>query len=91
MTLSGHTDAVRCLQFDDKVIVSGSLDKSVRVWNVKTGKLLNTITARSLVLCLRFLNGVLVTGLEVSGFVKYWKWMNWRCREGAIHIEARIG
>lgn len=30
-TLMGHTGPVTCLQFDEMHIVSGSLDKSIRV------------------------------------------------------------
>jgi WD40 repeat protein len=39
-TLEGHEDAVLCVAFspDNKRAVSGSADKTVRVWDVKTGK-----------------------------------------------------
>ena len=33
LTLKSHTDGVTCLQFDDKVIVSGSYDKTVKLWD----------------------------------------------------------
>lgn len=38
--LKGHTGAVFCVAFslDDRRIVSGSLDCSVRIWDVQTGK-----------------------------------------------------
>ena len=33
LTLQSHTDGVTCLQFNDQVIVSGSYDKSVKLWD----------------------------------------------------------
>lgn len=32
-TLQGHRDGVTCLQFSDSIIVSGSYDTTVRLWN----------------------------------------------------------
>ncbi len=43
MTLQGHHDAVTCLQFDDTMIVSGSLDCNLKFWDVQTGACKNTI------------------------------------------------
>ena len=43
MTLPGHHDAVTCLQFDDRRIVSGSLDCNLKFWDVHTGACSNTI------------------------------------------------
>ena len=43
--LVGHTGDVRTLAFgtDDDFVYSGSSDKTIRVWNRYTGKLLRTI------------------------------------------------
>ena len=30
-------------QFDDKVIISGSSDSTIRVWDVETGEMINTL------------------------------------------------
>lgn len=35
-TFEGHTGGVSCIQFDQSRIVSGSHDKTIRVWNIKT-------------------------------------------------------
>ena len=32
-TLKSHTDGVTCLQFNDFYIVSGSYDKTVKLWD----------------------------------------------------------
>ena len=34
--LQGHTGGISCVQFDGNRIVSGSHDKTIKVWNVKT-------------------------------------------------------
>ena len=35
-TFEGHTGGISCVQFDSSRIVSGSHDKTIRVWNIKT-------------------------------------------------------
>ena len=35
-TFEGHSAAISCIQFDCARIVSGSHDKTIRVWNIKT-------------------------------------------------------
>jgi F-box and WD-40 domain protein 1/11 len=65
--LTGHTGSVLCLQYDDKVIISGSSDSTVRVWDVKTGEMTNTLIHHcEAVLHLRFNNGMMVTCSKVS-------------------------
>jgi WD40 repeat protein len=48
LSLHGHTKGIRCLAFHpcvDNVIVSGSLDASVKLWDIKAGQLQQTIHA----------------------------------------------
>jgi len=35
-TFEGHSGGISCVQFDEQRIVSGSHDKTIKVWNVKT-------------------------------------------------------
>ncbi|XP_077866900.1 uncharacterized protein LOC100378122 [Saccoglossus kowalevskii] len=39
-TLRGHTQAVFCIDMDDdcKIVLTGSADRSIRVWSVETGR-----------------------------------------------------
>ena len=55
-----------CLQYDDKVIISGSSDSTVRVWSVHGGEMVNTLIHHcEAVLHLRFNNGMMVTCSKV--------------------------
>ena len=41
--LSGHTDSVYCLQFDEDKIITGSRDRTIRVWDINTFQCLRVI------------------------------------------------
>jgi len=40
---SGHTDSVYCCQFDENRIITGSRDRTIRVWDLNTYKCLKVI------------------------------------------------
>ncbi|KRX46517.1 TP53-regulating kinase [Trichinella murrelli] len=62
-TMIGHTDAVRCLQMDDEKIISGSYDKTLRTWDLKTGQQSATFSGHEgEVLCLQFDRRKLISG-----------------------------
>ncbi|KAF9463272.1 WD40-repeat-containing domain protein [Collybia nuda] len=56
LNLSGHTDSVYCLEFDSRRIITGSRDRTIKVWSLTTGVLLATFWGvhRGSVLCLKF-------------------------------------
>ena len=58
MTLTGHHDAVTCLNltFDSRKVISGSLDHNLKFWDLLTGKVSST---NSLILFLLFLDFLL--------------------------------
>ena len=39
----GHRDHVACLQFDSNLLISGSYDKTIRVWDFETTELVNIL------------------------------------------------
>jgi WD40 repeat protein len=45
-TMSGHTQTVRCVRFspDDSIVISVSDDRTVRLWDIKTGESFATLT-----------------------------------------------
>ncbi|KAH9947822.1 WD40 repeat-like protein [Amylocystis lapponica] len=53
--LNGHMDSVYCLEFDSTHIMTGSRDRTIKVWSLKTGACLATFAGhRGSVLCLKF-------------------------------------
>lgn len=38
LTLHGHEAAVSCLQFDETRIISGALDRLIKIWNIINGE-----------------------------------------------------
>ncbi|KAF8955055.1 WD40-repeat-containing domain protein [Flammula alnicola] len=54
--ISGHTDSVYCLEFDSQRIITGSRDRTIKIWSLRTGRLLGTLVGahRGSVLCLKF-------------------------------------
>ncbi|KAG6818599.1 hypothetical protein H0H93_003623 [Arthromyces matolae] len=42
LSISGHTDSVYCLEFDSKRIITGSRDRTIKVWSLKDGRLLGS-------------------------------------------------
>ena len=44
-TLKGHTDEITCIELNasSDILISGSIDNTVRIWNVKTAKCLLTL------------------------------------------------
>ncbi|KAF8902624.1 WD40-repeat-containing domain protein [Gymnopilus junonius] len=54
--ITGHTDSVYCLEFDSRRIITGSRDRTIKVWSLRTGRLLGSFSGahRGSVLCLKF-------------------------------------
>ncbi|KAJ7704307.1 WD40-repeat-containing domain protein [Mycena rosella] len=54
--LAGHADSVYCLEFSRTHIITGSRDRSVKVWGLRSGRLLGTFAGghQGSVLCLKF-------------------------------------
>lgn len=67
-TLVGHDAPVSCLQYDDKIIISGQMfNGTICVWDVVTGDLLNTLNHHTDgVNSVRFIDSMLVSGSDVS-------------------------
>jgi F-box/WD-40 domain protein MET30 len=101
LTLRGHTDGVMCVQFDEilKIAITGSFDKTVRVWDLETGQLRQTLTGHSrCVRALQFDDAKLVTG-SMDHCLKIWNYQTGQCirtLEGhtggvlSLHFDSRI-
>ncbi|KAF2634506.1 sulfur metabolite repression control protein-like protein SconB [Massarina eburnea CBS 473.64] len=72
--LKGHTNGVMCLQFNDEVLITGSYDTTIKVWDLATGKELRTITGHNAgIRCLQFDDNKLVSG-DREGVIIVWNW-----------------
>jgi F-box and WD-40 domain protein MET30 len=85
-TLTGHTDGVMCLQFNETmtcpafpVLITGSYDRTVRVWNMDTGEELRCLKGHSrAVRALQFDDAKLITG-SMDHTLKVWDWRRGVC------------
>lgn len=85
-TLKGHTDGVMCLQYSETltspsfpVLITGSYDRTVRVWNLETGIELHCLKGHTRAIrALQFDDVKLITG-SMDSTLKVWDWRRGRC------------
>ncbi|KAL5014674.1 hypothetical protein ScPMuIL_008944 [Solemya velum] len=73
-TFEGHNQGISCVQFDDTRIVSGSHDKTIKVWNIRTNAQwsVQTLVGHSgTVRCLHLEGNRLVSG-STDKSIKVW-------------------
>jgi F-box/WD-40 domain protein MET30 len=90
--LNGHTNGVMCLQFDDRVLMTGSYDATVKIWDLETGKQIRTLTGHlEGIRCLHFDDARLITG-SMDRTIKVWNWRTGECvRTLNCHTRGVIG
>lgn len=72
MCVTGHTGGVWASQLKDNIVVSGSTDRTVRVWNIDTGACVHVLTGHtSTVRCLA-LNGQIVISGSRDSLLRVW-------------------
>jgi WD40 repeat protein len=65
-----HQGAIYCLQFNNSILVSGSRDRNLKVWNMRTGACQYTLQGHSgSVLCLQFNNRYLISGSSDANLI----------------------
>ncbi|CAF4192023.1 unnamed protein product, partial [Rotaria magnacalcarata] len=71
-TLLGHKRGIACLQYRDKIVVSGSSDNTIRIWDIECGACLRILEGHDeLVRCIRFDSKRIVSG-AYDGKIKVW-------------------
>lgn len=58
-----HNSGIYCLQFDSNILLTGSRDQNLKMWDIKTGRLLHKLEGHTgSVLCLQFDQRFLISG-----------------------------
>ncbi|KAJ1309824.1 hypothetical protein OPQ81_006589 [Rhizoctonia solani] len=84
--LKGHTDGVMCLQFNERlshpsfpVLITGSYDRTARVWNMETGLEVQCLKGHTRAIrALQFDAAKLITA-SMDHTLKVWNWRNGTC------------
>lgn len=72
-TLVGHTGGVWSSQMRDNIIISGSTDRTLKVWNAETGECIHTLYGHtSTVRCMHLHEKRYGVSSPVSLFVRYY-------------------
>jgi F-box/WD-40 domain protein MET30 len=97
-TLHGHEDGVMCLQFAENlaylpypVLISGSYDHTVRVWNTDTGAQIRCMRGHTRAIrALQFDEFKLITG-SMDRTLRVWNWRTGECiRTLEAHSEGVV-
>lgn len=85
--LIGHLDSVYCLQFDDEKIITGSRDRTIKIWDLNRYQCIYTLEGhQGSVLCLRYNNQVIVSGSS-DYTVIVWD-MKTKKMRGRLHVRT---
>lgn len=75
----GHTDGITCLQFNNKILILGLYDSTIRVWNIETGECIRTLLGHLKgVRSLSFDSHKLITG-GYDSTIKVWNYRTGEC------------
>ncbi|ROT40806.1 sulfur controller 2 [Sodiomyces alkalinus F11] len=93
-TFKGHENGVTCLQFDDQILVTGSYDAKIKIWDINTGKEIRTLTGHTMgIRTLKFVDNKLFSG-SLDSTVKVWNWQTGECistlrghSEGVVSVD----
>ncbi|CAO3682244.1 unnamed protein product [Rhizopus microsporus] len=65
-----HSGSIYCLQFNNSILVTGSRDRHVKIWDINTGALLRKLEGHlGSVLCLQFDHRFLISGSSDAALI----------------------
>lgn len=73
-TLKGHTSKINAIAISDEFVVSASSDKTLRVWNWKTGQLLSILTGHTDSINDVAINGDIAISASLDKTLRIWHW-----------------
>lgn len=78
-SFKGHTNGIMCLQFDDRMLATGSYDNNIKIWNIETGEEIRTLRGHEQgVRALQFDDTKLISG-SMDRSIKVWNWRTGEC------------
>lgn len=67
-----HLEGIYCLQFDEDKIISGSRDRSIKIWDMRTGECRRSLVGHSAsVLCLQYDDRYIISGSSDTTIVQW--------------------
>ncbi|KAI0377147.1 WD40 repeat-like protein [Hypomontagnella monticulosa] len=80
-----HTNGITALQFDDNMLVTGSYDSTIKLWDINKGEVVRTLHGHTMgIRALQFDDRMLVSA-SLDGKVKIWNWRTGACINTLIH------
>ena len=80
----GHVAAVRCVQYDGRLVVSGAYDYQVKVWNPETEECLHTLSGHTnRVYSLQF-DGIHVVSGSLDTSIRVWDVETGNCKHALM-------
>ena len=72
-------NGIMCLQFDDRILATGSYDSTIKIWDIETGEEIRTLREHtSGIRCLQFDDTKLISG-SIDTTIKVWNWRTGAC------------
>lgn len=91
----GHKAGVLCCQFDNNhLLMTGSYDKTIKIWNTDTGELIRTLTGHKMGIKSLVFDDQKLISAGLDSTIKVWNWRTGECissynghREGVITVD----
>ncbi|QKX53992.1 uncharacterized protein TRUGW13939_01074 [Talaromyces rugulosus] len=75
----GHSDSVMCLQIRGNLLVTGSYDASIKLWNLNSGTLIRAFLGHAAgIRALQFGDNKIISG-SLDQTIKIWNWQTGQC------------